>query len=118
MFSKEFLMMIWKYYTLMGPTLGLYEMIIIKWKIFNWDSYIKPIKGHCIFAIAIIEFFIISKISIFLFQLFVYSTSFLLLVDSNCFARGFEFNHTRRYPLGFVGGRTRSNQRCSLSCLR
>jgi len=28
-----------KYFILMGPTLGLYEMIMIKWKILNWDRY-------------------------------------------------------------------------------
>jgi len=28
-----------KYFILMGPTLGLYEMTMFKWKIFNWDRY-------------------------------------------------------------------------------
>jgi len=23
----------------MGPTLGLYEISMVKWKIFNWDRY-------------------------------------------------------------------------------
>jgi len=23
----------------MGPTLGLYEIIMVKWKILNWDRY-------------------------------------------------------------------------------
>ena len=23
----------------MGPTLGLYEIIVVKWKISNWDRY-------------------------------------------------------------------------------
>jgi len=35
MYSEEFWWLYWKYYTLMGPTFGLYEMIVIKWKIFT-----------------------------------------------------------------------------------
>ena len=29
------------YYILMGPTLGLYEIIVVKRKNFNWDRYTK-----------------------------------------------------------------------------
>ena len=39
MYGEEFWWLYWKYYTLMGPTLGLYEIIMIKWKILNWDRY-------------------------------------------------------------------------------
>ena len=32
-------MIMLKYCTLMGPTLGLYEKIMVKWKILKWDRY-------------------------------------------------------------------------------
>jgi len=45
----------------------------------------------------------------FSFQLLVDSSYSLLHVNSSCFALGFEFCPTWRYPLRFVGARTRSN---------